>query len=274
MAPFWEKLRGAMEETKSHLCVGLDPEPERLPQVLRSSPDGMLRFNRAIVEATQDIACAYKANLAFYQVLGRDGWQILEETFQAIPPHIPTILDAKFNDIGNTARLYAKAAFEIWGADAVTVNPYLGYDGMKPFASYTDKAVFLLARTSNPGAKDFQDLDVAGDPLYLAVARQAQEWNRRGNLGLVVGATYPEELAQIRKAAPALPFLVPGVGAQGGSLEEAIRHGATAEGFGPLIAISRAIIYASSGPDYAQAARNAALGYRQEIEGIRRRQKG
>lgn len=260
-----------MEEAKSFLCVGLDPEPERLPQVLGPSPQSCLAFNRAIIEATQDIASSFKLNLAFYQALGREGLEVLSRAIAAVPSHIPTILDAKFNDVGHSARLYAKAAFEVWGCDAVTVNPYLGQDGVEPFLSYADRGVFVLARTSNPGAKDFQDLEVDGEPLYLAVARRVAEWNGNGNAGLVVGATYSREMTELRQAASSLPFLVPGVGAQEGSLEAAIRHGATDEGFGPLIAISRAIIYASSGPDYAQAARNAALGYRQEMNRLRRR---
>jgi orotidine-5'-phosphate decarboxylase len=180
------------------------------------------------------------------------------------------ILDAKFNDVGHSAVSYARAAFEVWGCDAVTVNPYLGLDGVEPFLSYEDRGVFVLARTSNPRARDLQDLRVDGEPLYLAVARQVQRWNRRKNCGLVVGATFPQEMERLRRAVPELPFLMPGIGVQGGDLEAAILHGTTARGLGPIVAVSRSIVYASSTDDFAQEARSAAEELRREVDRIGR----
>jgi orotidine-5'-phosphate decarboxylase len=233
--------------------------------------DPFLPFLKAIVDATADLVCAYKPNLGFYLTLGAAGVIALERIIAYIPKHIPVILDAKFNDIGNTAGAYAQGAFDALGADAVTVNPYLGQDGVAPFLARADKAAFVLARTSNPSAHDFQDLPIyqsTGSPtLYETVAKQAALWNENfpGACGLVVGATYPEELARVRALAPDLAFLIPGVGAQGGDLGAAVRFGPTQSGLGPVINTSRGVLYASARDDFADAARSAADELRRQI---------
>jgi len=224
-----------------------------------------LQFNKAIIEATCDLVCAYKPNLAFYEALGTEGLAILEKTIKCVPGHIPVIGDAKRGDIGNTAKAYAKALFSILGLDAATVNPYLGYDSIEPFINYQDKGVFILCRTSNKGATDFQDLRTDGLPLYEAVAKKAQEWNIHGNIGLVVGATYPEELKKVRSICPEMPLLIPGIGAQGGDLASAVGYGVDARGEKAIINVSRQILYASKERDFAQAARNTAEKIRNQI---------
>jgi orotidine-5'-phosphate decarboxylase len=266
---FSERLTMTIRQQRSLLCVGLDPEPERLPDAVLRAPDPVLAFNRAIIAATADLVCAYKPNLAFYEALGPRGLLTLEATLRAIPAHTLVIADAKRGDIGNSARLYARAAFEAFGFDAVTVNPYLGADSVAPFLEYADRGVFLLCRTSNPGARDLQDRPGRdGRPLYEAVALAAQEWNVHGNCGLVVGATYPRELQAIRALCPDMPFLIPGVGAQGGDLEASVRAGVTAAGDGALIAASRAVLYASAGADFADVARQVAMELRDAIEAL------
>jgi len=256
---FLEKLLAASRRNHSLICIGLDPEPERLPAHLRDQPDAILAFNRAIIKATADLVCAYKPNLAFYERLGPAGLSILQETLGFIPNHIPTIGDAKRGDTDNTARQYARALFEIYGFDAVTVNPYLGYDSLRPFLEYQEKGILIVCRTSNPGARDLQDILVSQEegqpaPLYEYVARQVLKWNTAGNAGLVVGATYPEELQRLRQIAPELPILVPGVGAQGGDLASAARYGTDAAGERAIISASRAVIFASAGRDFAEQA--------------------
>jgi orotidine-5'-phosphate decarboxylase len=266
-----DKLLEAQRTNDSWACVGLDPVMERMPDAVRSAESPFLAFSRAIVEATADVVSAYKPNLAFWLAEGVHGLDALRELIASIPGDIPVILDAKFNDIGSTAKAYARTAFDALGADAVTVNPYLGRDGVQPFLEYEERGIFLLARTSNPSAADLQDHVVKGHPLYEEVAQLAAQWNAElpGACGLVVGATYPEELARLRKVAADLPFLIPGIGAQGGSLEAAVAHGPTADGLGPVINSSRGIIYASSGPDFAEAARAAALDLRDRINQVR-----
>ncbi|MBX5457129.1 MAG: orotidine-5'-phosphate decarboxylase [Thermogemmatispora sp.] len=283
---FLEKWRQASSDRQSLLCVGLDPELERLPKPLQGGgPEALVRFCREIVEATLPYACAYKPNLAFFEALGPQGWSLLREILAAIPSEVPVIADAKRGDIGHTARAYAVAIFEQLGCDAVTVQPYLGYDGVQPFLAYREKLAFILCRTSNPGARDFQDLLVRSSaagaggeetpdsqltPLYLAVAERVCQWQERhGNCGLVAGATYPRELAAIRERCPTLPLLVPGVGAQGGELEAAVRAGLDQDGGGILIAVSRAILYADGGSDYALAAGEAARRLRNAINQAR-----
>ncbi|KTB47674.1 orotidine-5'-phosphate decarboxylase [Dehalogenimonas alkenigignens] len=253
------KLNGAARHNRSCLCIGLDPEPEKLP-----AGASVTDFCREIIGATYDLVCAYKPNIAFFEALGSSGWSVLKDVIEAVPRNIPVILDAKRGDIGNTARAYARAAFDELGADAVTVNPYLGRDSIEPFFEYRDKAVFVLCRTSNPGAADFQSIESNGKPLYQIVADKVETWNRYGNLGLVAGATQPSELKAIRDAHPTLPLLIPGVGAQGGSLELAVKYGSSGGGLA-VISVSRQVIYASSGTDYSQAARAAALLLRDEI---------
>ena len=260
---FSDKLLNTSRKNTSWLCIGLDPDPELMPGV------DVLQFNKAIIEATCDLVCAYKPNLAFYEALGTEGLAILEKTVKYMPGHIPVIGDAKRGDIGNTAQAYAKALFSVLGFDAATVNPYLGFDSIEPFINNQDKGVFILCRTSNPGATDFQNLCINGLPLYEVVAQKASEWNIHGNIGLVVGATYPEELKRVRSICPEMPLLIPGIGAQGGDLASAVRYGADARGRKAIISVSRQILYASQQKDFAQAARNAAREIRTQINDYR-----
>ena len=256
---FLEKLLNASRKNESWLCIGLDPDPQLMPEA------DTLQFNKAIIEATSDLVCAYKPNLAFYEALGAEGPTILEKTIGHVPDDIPVIGDAKRGDIGSTARAYARALFSVLGFDATTVNPYLGHDSVEPFISYHNKGVFILCRTSNEGAADFQDLTTDGLPLYEAVARKAGEWNTHGNVGLVVGATYPEQLKRIRSICPEMPLLIPGVGAQGGDLSSAVSYGVDAQGEKAIINVSRQILYASKGKDFAKTARNVAERIRNQI---------
>ena len=260
---FTDKLLNASRRNKSWLCIGLDPDPELMPKV------EVLQFNKAIIEATCDLVCAYKPNLAFYEALGTEGLVILEKTIKCMPGHIPVIGDAKRGDIGNTASAYARALFSVLGFDAATVNPYLGFDSIEPFINYQDKGVFILCRTSNPGATDFQNLRTNGLPLYEVVAHKAKEWNIHGNIGLVVGATYPEELKKVRSICPEMPLLIPGIGAQGGDLASAVGYGVDARGEKAIINVSRQILYASKEKNFAQAARNMAEKIRQQINDYR-----
>jgi orotidine-5'-phosphate decarboxylase len=254
---FAERLTGAQHSSGSLVCVGLDPDPAKLPRDLGADP--LYAFNRRIVDATADIAAAYKPQIAFYSALGAEDQ--LAASIRYIRERAPAalvILDAKRNDIGNTAEAYAREAFDRYGADAVTVNPYMGEDSVRPFLARPQHGAILLCRTSNPGAKDFQDLLIDGEPLYRRVAQQAAaHWNENGNLMLVVGATYPREMAALRLAHPDLPFLVPGIGAQGADLEAMLAAGLDARGAGLLISSSRAIIYAGGGA--AGAIRAAAV---------------
>ncbi len=257
---FKDKLLKANKQNKSWLCIGLDPDPELIPKL------GVLDFNKAIIEATADLVCAYKPNFAFYEALGVKGLKILEKTIQFIPSIIPVIGDAKRSDIGNTAKAYAKAIFTTFACDATTVNPYLGFDSIQPFLEYQDKGIFILCRTSNLGALDFQDLRFAtGLALYEVVAQKAKEWNTYGNIGLVVGATYPEELKRLRQLCPEMTLLIPGIGAQGGDLALAVKYGIDARGEGAIINVSRQILYAASGKDFAKTARRVALEFRDQI---------
>ncbi len=256
---FIEKLLNMSRKNSSLLCIGLDPDPE-----LMAGKD-VVQFNKAIIEATSDLVCAYKPNLAFYEALGSAGLSILEETVKHIPGDVPVIADAKRGDIGNTAKAYARALFSVFGFDAATVSPYLGYDSIEPFVGYRDKGVFILCRTSNKGARDFQDLHTDGLPLYEVVARKAGEWNLHGNIGLVVGATYPEELKKVRSICPEMCLLIPGIGTQGGELASAVRYGVDARGERAIFNVSRQILYASREKDFAEMAREMADRIRQQI---------
>jgi len=262
---FREKLIAAQRQRHSLVCVGLDTDSQRLPDHLRDSADGVLEFNRKIIEATQDLVCAYKPNLAFYEALGARGWDILRETTTLIPPDVVTIGDAKRGDIGSTAEQYAKALFGNLRFDAITINAYLGYDSVEPFIRDPEHGVFVLALTSNPGSRDFQRMKVVGKPLYEKVARSCVKWNAKGNIGLVVGATHPNDLKTIRTLAPAMPILIPGVGTQGGDLRASIRFGCDKHGELAVINSSRAILYASAGRDFAEAARREATKLRDQI---------
>jgi orotidine-5'-phosphate decarboxylase len=273
MSGFTEQLARAWESNDSLLCVGLDPEPERFPARLRASSAPIFEFNRAVIDATADLVCAYKPQFAHYAAQRAE--EQLERTIAYIHrtcPGVPVILDAKRGDVGNTAERYALEAFERYGADAVTVNPYLGSDALEPFLARADKGVIVLCRTSNPGASDLQDLEVGAARLYQRVAElAARRWNSRGNCCLVVGATYPEELAAVRRIVGDMPLLVPGVGAQGGDVARVVQNGQTARGTGLIVSSSRAILYASPGEDFAAAARAAALALREEINRSRLR---
>jgi orotidine-5'-phosphate decarboxylase len=256
---FNARLAAAAERSGSWLCVGLDPDPAAYPAGMHA--EDTMEFLEGILAATADLACCVKPNAAFFEALGQLGHDALAEVIESVPPGLPVILDGKRNDIGNTARKYAQAAFDELGADAVTVTPYLGRDTVEPFASYPDKGVFLLARTSNASAGDFQDLDVGGGTrLYQAVARKAMEWNREfGNLGLVAGATYPDELAGLRAiCGDGVPLLIPGVGAQGGDAQTAIARGGDATGRFAVVNVGRAILQAGKGDDWRSQARAAA----------------
>lgn len=255
---FREKVEHSRRIAESLICVGLDPLMDRLPEAVRGERQPVYAFNRAIIEATAEFACAFKPQFAHYAAAGR-----LEElllTMDYLRSHHPdklVVLDAKRGDIGSTAQKYAEEAFVVYGADAVTVNPYLGGDTLAPFLGDADRGVFVLCKTSNPGSADFQNLKMAesGRTLFQEVARRAQrDWDELGNVGLVTGATYPEELAAVRAEAPELPLLVPGIGAQGGDLEATLRAGLRADGGGVLINSSRGILYASGGDDFAEAA--------------------
>jgi len=267
---FVEKLLAAASAHDSLLCVGLDPVPESLPPHLGREVDSVVRFGRAIIEATSDLVCAFKPNLAFYEALGTGGLEALVRTLDAVPPDVAVIGDAKRGDVGSSSAAYARALFDHFRFDAVTVSPYLGHDSIEPFLDYAGRGVFVLCRTSNPGAHDFQDLLVDGEPLYVRVARQTLSWKRRGDLGFVVGATYPAEIARVRSLAPDVPLLVPGVGAQGGSLEAAVRAAVDGKGELAVVNSSRQVLYASQGPDFAAAAASVASRTRAQINAARR----
>jgi orotidine-5'-phosphate decarboxylase len=273
VANFASKLAGAVARNRSLVCVGLDPDPRLVPSSVRERADWLPYFNAGIVEATADLVCAFKPNLAFYEALGSDGLAGLRATLAAMPADVPVLLDAKRGDIGVTTAAYAAALFADLGGDAITVSPYLGFDALEPFLAYRDRGLFVLCKTSNPGAAEFQDLlcEVDGErqPLYAVVARAAARWNQHGNVGLVVGATHPEAFRAVRASAPDLPLLVPGVGAQGGDLAMAVTEGLDQTGAGLLIASSRSILYASSGSDWQTAARMAASALRDEINALR-----
>ncbi|SFN17513.1 orotidine-5'-phosphate decarboxylase [Dokdonella immobilis] len=272
MTTFIESLQAAWQRNRSLVCVGLDPEPARLPTRFAGDDDAVFAFCRDIVDATADLVCCFKPQIAHFAALGAEGaLQRLIAHIHARQPGVPVILDAKRGDIGSTAEHYAREAFERYGADAVTLNPYLGRDSLQPFLDRADKGAVILCRTSNPGAGDLQDLDVGGMPLYQRVAeRVAHEWNGNGNCLLVTGATYPSQLAEVRRIVGDMPLLVPGIGAQGGDVEAVLGHGQASDGAGLLISSSRAILYASAADDFAAAARQATLALRDEINRHRR----
>ena len=264
---FHTKLRAAWKASQSMLCVGLDPDPARLPEPFESSAAATYDFCRAIVDATAHTVCAFKPQFAYFAAQRAEPelerlCHYIHDTY----PDVLLILDAKRGDIGPTAQQYASEAFDRYGADVVTVNPYLGTDSIEPYLAYADRGVFVLCRTSNEGGGDFQSLVTEGEPLYSHVARRAaSQWSRVGECGLVVGATFPAELAAVRAIVGDMPLLVPGVGAQGGDIEATVAAGATADGFGMVINSSRAILYASSGDDFAEASNAEAVATRDAI---------
>jgi len=268
---FMQSLRNRWSASNSLVCVGLDPEPAKFPAKMANDPDAVFDFCRAIVDSTAGFVCCFKPQIAHFAALAADdALQRLIAHIHASHPGIPVILDAKRGDIGSTAQHYASEAFERFGADAVTANPYLGRDSLQPFLDRADKGVVILCRTSNPGARDLQDLVVEGRPLYQHVAEKiARDWNGNGNCALVVGATWPEQLREVRTIVGDVPFLVPGVGAQGGDVEAVVRNAKTADGAGLVISSSRAILYASGGDDFAEAAGNAAKALRGQINRYR-----
>jgi orotidine-5'-phosphate decarboxylase len=265
---FFHNLKMAGEHHDSILCVGLDTDIERLPKEFLLEPHPHFAFNRMVIDATRDLVCAYKINLAFYESFGLNGIESLKKTLDYIPMDIPVIADAKRGDIGSTSLHYAKALFDVLKFDAVTVNPYLGADSIEPFLEYKTRGIFILCLTSNKGAADFQ----TPDKLYLRVAAKALEWNYHGNCGLVVGATQPERLREIRSVCKTMTFLIPGVGAQGGDLEAVLKNGLTETNDGLIINVSRAVIYPSEKrPTIAESVREAALALRNEINRLKSR---
>lgn len=259
-----QQLFAQIKEKNTFLCVGLDTDLSRIPRHLLREDDPIFAFNKAIIDATHDVCVAYKPNIAFYEALGASGWESLRKTLDYIPDTHFTIADAKRGDIGNTSRMYARAFFSTMDFDAVTVAPYMGVDSVAPFLEFDDKWVILLGLTSNQGSQDFQlQTNQQGTPLYETVIRTAQSWGSPDNLMFVIGATHPEKFADIRSLAPEHFFLVPGVGAQGGSLEAVVQYGRNDLG-GLLINSSRGILYASDGKDFAEAARQQALAFRQK----------
>lgn len=280
MMTFAQALDERIRATDSLVCVGLDPDWEQLPssarggQSLAERADDVIRFNAAIIERTADVAAAYKPNLAFYLTLGAEGVRALLETRRRVPAGIPVILDAKVNDMGNTAERYARAYFDEWGFDAVTLNPYLGTDSIEPFTRRRDRGVLVVTRTSNPSGVEVQELSVgegSDESLAEHITRRAVAWDAAwpGVLGLVVGATVPGPLRRIRALAPTLPILLPGVGSQVGDVAASVEAGCDAAGRGLLVSASRSIIYAGSGENYAVAAGNAARALRDEVNATR-----
>ena len=262
---FLERLHAAARTNDSWLCVGLDPDPRCMPASL-----GVDTFLRGIVDATRDLVCCYKPNLAFYEALGRDGFEALRALRAYVPGEVPILIDAKRGDTPQTMRAYARALFDELGADAVTVSPYLGGDSLEPFFAYADRGVFVLCKTSNPGAVEMQDLLVDGsEPLFVRVARRALGWDRHGTLGLVVGATYPADVAAVRRVAPRVPILLPGVGAQAGDLEQSVQAGVDEDRSGAIVNASRSILYASARADWQAAARAEAERLRAAINTAR-----
>ena len=260
---FRQKLKASSVANRSLLCIGLDPDPEIIPA------NRIVDFLRGIVSATNDCVCAYKPNLAFFEAYGIEGWEALFELKQLIPSEIPVICDAKRGDVPNTAALYAKAIFEVWDFDAATVNPYAGADSIAPFLAYTEKGILIFCHSSNPGAGDFQEMEISLDgvtrPLYEWIAVRSLDWDSFGNVGLVVGATYPIELSKIREICPVMPILIPGIGPQQGDLETAVKAGVDYDGRGIMVNSSRQVIYASTGSDFPDAARKTALKLRERI---------
>jgi orotidine-5'-phosphate decarboxylase len=267
---FSETLNNLIIGKKSMLCVGLDTDIEQIPSSLLSEVDPLFFFNKQIVEATAEYVCAYKLNIAFYESLGLPGWELLEKTLAVIPKEVLIIADAKRGDISNTSRKYAETFFKTYSFDCITVSPFMGFDSLEPFLEYKDKGIFILCLTTNSGAQDFQRLQVEGEttptPLYLKIARKVVEWNFNfGNCGLVVGGTQLTEIEDVRKVALNLPFLVPGIGMQGGNLELAVKYATDEKGFSSIINASRSVIYASSEMDFAEVARERSKQLRDQI---------
>ncbi len=268
---FKERFQQITEAQNSLLCVGLDPDIKRLPESVKSDPDPLFKFCSEIVNSTKHVAAAFKPNFAFFEAHGSKGWAALEKLVALIPDNIIKLADAKRADIGSTSEMYARAIFENLGFDAVTVNPYLGRDAVEPFLQWPEKGAIILGITSNPGSRDFQHLQAGSEPVYKTVIRQVTEnWNAQNNCGLVVGATHPQELAEVRKLAPGMPFLIPGIGAQGGDLEQSVLNGTDESGGLALFNSIRCIIYKSSVSDFAEVAGREAELLKNQINEIRK----
>jgi orotidine-5'-phosphate decarboxylase len=261
---FARRVRSRALACRSWLCVGLDPDPARLPAGCPDNATGIGMFCRDIVRATADVAVCFKINVAFFEAFGPAGWESLARLREDMPDDVPVMLDAKRGDIGNTSAAYARALFDVLGADAVTVSPYLGWDALEPFTAYDGRGVFVLCRTSNPGSRDVQNLLVDGEPLFLRVARAAIGLDVAASVGLVVGATQPDALRSVRALDDGVVLLAPGVGAQGATARDAIVAGGNAHGDNVLASVSRDILYASRGADYASAAGEAAVRWATE----------
>ncbi|MDP3940695.1 MAG: orotidine-5'-phosphate decarboxylase [bacterium] len=270
---FRDKLETIIAKNNSLLCVGLDPDLEKLPKHLLETKDPIFEFNKAIIDATHDLVCVYKPNIAFYEAEGIEGLQSLKKTIEYLQqtyPEIPLLLDAKRGDIGNTAAKYAKAAFEYWNADATTVYPHLGLDSLIPFFEYKDKMTIVLVKTSNKDSGMFQDLPVDGEPYYLRMAEKIKTWSY-DNIGIFVGATYPKEMKGIRQLFPDHIFLSAGLGAQQAEIAAIVKAGINARGSGIMFNASRSILYASSGSDFADKARTKTLETRDAINQYRKK---
>ncbi len=266
---FVQKLRHIQRKNNSLLCIGLDTDAAKVPEFLYAYGDPQFEFNRRIIDATKDLVCAYKLNVAFYESAGEHGWYTVHQTLARMPDDVVSIGDAKRGDIPSSAERQALLLCEDWEFNGTTVNPYMGKDSVEPFMRRRDQCAFILAVTSNRGAKDFQYLRVNGKPLYEQVVRTAKRWNAKKNLGIVAGANRPAELKRIRGLAPGMPILIPGIGAQKGSLEAAVRYGCDKNGELAVINVGRSIVYASSGEDFAARAREVASEYRDKINRIR-----
>lgn len=269
-----QKLDRVVTKNNSLLCIGLDSDLSKLPDTILRQPEPIFAFNKAIVDETHDLVCAYKPNTAFYEAYGTEGIRQLKLTCDYIRetyPDIVIILDPKRGDIGNTNWGYARFAFDFLQGDCVTLHPYFGGESLKPFLDRAEKGCIIMCKNSNPDSGEFQNLLVDGKPLYQKVAEAfTRKWNYNENVWLVIGATYPEELRTVRELAPKVPFLVPGIGAQGGNLEKTVRSGVDAYGKNLVIAVSRRVIFASSKPDFASRAREEAMGLRDQINLFRK----
>lgn len=268
---FVEKLKRIQRKNNSLLCIGLDTDPVNVPVHLRKHANSQLEFNKRIIEATSDLVCAYKLNISFYESAGKRGWETVHKTLDCIPGEIITIGDGKRGDISNSAERSAHLFCDDWAFDGTTVNPYMGRDAIAPFIKRADQCAFVLALTSNPTAKDFQYLMVNGKPLYEIVVGKVKTWNMMNNLGIVAGATHPDELKRVRRMVPDMPILIPGVGAQQDDLELTVKNGCDKNGELAIINIGRAICNLSTGTDFTQKAREAAIDYRNTINRYRRK---
>ncbi|MCL4354094.1 orotidine-5'-phosphate decarboxylase [Patescibacteria group bacterium] len=270
---FKKKLEKIIKENNSLLCIGLDTDINKIPKHLLKEKDPVFAFNKGVIDGTFDLVCAYKPNMAFYEAMGIKGLESLKRTVDYLKtkyPHIPTICDAKRGDIGSTAQMYAKSAFDYFEFDSITINPYLGTDSVEPFLEYKDKGIIILCKTSNKGSLDFQSLETEEEMMYIKVAKKILEWNKKyGNCAMVIGATWPEEIKKIRELNDEIFLLVPGIGTQGGDMKKTIMYGVNSRKSGLIINISRAIIYASNNVNFVIENRNKALTFRNEVNKYR-----